>query len=90
MTLDLGAWGGEQISWGEHASIAYTRPYKPPVGAFQPDRISEYLHDLHGLFTAASRVGRGGLAGLAGAQRNGRKGLPKPTDRVRPAERTSP
>jgi len=31
------------------------------VGAFQPGRISEYLHDLQAYFTAASRVGRKGF-----------------------------
>ena len=42
-------------------SFAYTRPRKPPVSAFKPENISNYLHDLQALFTAGCRVNRAGF-----------------------------
>ena len=63
-------WDAQQINWGDRVSMVYTRSQKPPVTAFTPDRISEELHDLHALFTAASRLGRGGFlwAGWSASQ----------------------
>ena len=44
--------------------MVYTRPGKAGVTAYTPERISEELHDLHALFTAASRHGRDGFMWL--------------------------
>ena len=54
-------WEATRVNWGERVSMVYRRPGKPPSSAFTPDRISEELHDLHGLFTAACRQGRDGF-----------------------------
>ena len=54
-------WDHTYVDWGETVSLVYSRPEKPPVSAFKPERISHYLHDLQALFTAASRVGRAGF-----------------------------
>ncbi len=59
-----GEWSGEQINWGETVTFADSRPRKPPVSAFKPESISNYLHDLQALFTAGSRCGRRGFGWL--------------------------
>ena len=55
---DYQHWDAEQIDWGERVTWCFARTGKPPVTAFRPDRISDNLHDLQALFTAASRLGR--------------------------------
>ena len=64
------SWQAERVQWNQTVAMVYTRPRKGGVTAYQPEMISEELNDLHALFTAASRLGRGGFmwAGWNAAQ----------------------
>ena len=87
-TLDTTKWVGELIRWGERTSIAYTRPRKPPVGPSSPTGSASTCTTCMGCSPRLPASAAGASAGWAGAQRNGRKGMPKPANRVRPADLT--
>ena len=54
-------WSEERLDAGDECLLAFSRPVRPPAGAFQPHNMSPHLLDLQALMTAASRLGRKGF-----------------------------
>ena len=57
-------WTSELVDTGNGVVEAFSRPQKPAASGFRPKDISDHLHDLQALMTAAARMGRDGFLWL--------------------------